>query len=67
MRSQRYAAEALGTALLLATVIGPASWASGWRRQCRPGLARQHARHRAMLVVLIGMFGPISGPTSIPP
>jgi glycerol uptake facilitator-like aquaporin len=62
MRSQRYAAEALGTALLLATVIG-----SGIMGERLAGgnvalaLLGNTLATGAMLVVLIGMFGPISG------
>jgi glycerol uptake facilitator-like aquaporin len=62
MRAQRYAAEALGTALLLATVIG-----SGIMGERLAGgnvalaLLGNTLATGAMLVVLIGMFGPISG------
>ncbi len=62
MRSQRIAAEALGTALLLATVIG-----SGIMGERLAGgnvalaLLGNTLATGAMLVVLIGMFGPISG------
>ena len=62
MRSQRYAAEALGTALLLATVIG-----SGIMGERLAGgnvalaLLGNTLATGAMLVVLIGMLGPISG------
>ena len=62
MRSQRIAAEALGTALLLATVIG-----SGIMGERLAGgnvalaLLGNTFATGAMLVVLIGMFGPISG------
>ena len=62
MRSQRIAAEALGTALLLATVIG-----SGIMGERLAGgnialaLLGNTLATGAMLVVLICMFGPISG------
>ena len=62
MRSQRFAAEGLGTALLLATVIG-----SGIMGERLAGgnvalaLLGNTLATGAMLVVLIGMFGPISG------
>lgn len=62
MRSQRFAAEALGTALLLATVIG-----SGIMGERLAGgnvalaLLGNTLATGAMLVVLIAMFGPISG------
>ena len=62
MRAQRSAAEALGTALLLATVIG-----SGIMGERLAGgnvalaLLGNTLATGAMLVVLIGMFGPISG------
>ena len=62
MRSRRFAAEALGTALLLATVIG-----SGIMGERLAGgnvalaLLGNTLATGAMLVVLITMFGPISG------
>ena len=62
MRSQRLAAEALGTGLLLATVIG-----SGIMGERLAGgnvalaLLGNTLATGAMLVVLITMFGPISG------
>ena len=62
MRSQRFAAEALGTGLLLATVIG-----SGIMGERLAGgnvalaLLGNTLATGAMLVVLITMFGPISG------
>lgn len=62
MRAQRLAAEALGTGLLLATVIG-----SGIMGERLAGgnvalaLLGNTLATGAMLVVLITMFGPISG------
>ncbi len=62
MRSRRFAAEALGTGLLLATVIG-----SGIMGERLAGgnvalaLLGNTLATGAMLVVLITMFGPISG------
>ena len=62
MRAQRFAAEALGTGLLLATVIG-----SGIMGERLAGgnvalaLLGNTLATGAMLVVLITMFGPISG------
>ena len=62
MRAQRIAAEALGTGLLLATVIG-----SGIMGERLAGgnvalaLLGNTLATGAMLVVLITMFGPISG------
>ena len=68
MRSQRLAAEALGTGLLLATVIG-----SGIMGERLAGgnvalaLLGNTLATGAMLVVLITMFGPISGAHFNPP
>ena len=62
MRAQRFAAEALGTGLLLATVIG-----SGIMGERLAGgnvalaLLGNTLATGGMLVVLITMFGPISG------
>jgi glycerol uptake facilitator-like aquaporin len=62
MRAQRFAAEALGTGLLLATVIG-----SGIMGERLAGgnvalaLLGNTLATGAMLAVLITMFGPISG------
>jgi glycerol uptake facilitator-like aquaporin len=62
MRAQRFAAEALGTGLLLATVIG-----SGIMGERLSGgnvalaLLGNTLATGAMLAVLITMFGPISG------
>ncbi|MEI9901081.1 MAG: aquaporin [Hyphomicrobium sp.] len=60
--NQRVVAEGLGTALLLATIVGSASWRSIWRAialrlhclaiRCPPGPCS---------IVLITMLGPVSG------
>jgi len=60
--ARRVTAESVGTALLLAAVVGSGmiGRASG-RRQRRRCAPREHARHRRRLVALILTFGPISG------
>jgi hypothetical protein len=54
-------AGGLGSFFLFACVIGRDHGAEPeWREQCHR-LARQHACGRAILFVLITVFGPISG------
>ena len=59
---RRLSAEALGTAFLLATVVGSGIMARATgRREHRARAPRQHDADRRDLVVLILTFGPISG------
>jgi glycerol uptake facilitator-like aquaporin len=54
-------AEGLGTALLLATVVGSGIMGVSWRRERRDRPARQCGATAAILYVLIVVFGPVSG------
>ncbi|MCZ8375175.1 MAG: aquaporin family protein [Beijerinckiaceae bacterium] len=57
----KLAAEALGTALLVATVIGSGIMATQLSRDAGVQLMANALATGAMLVVLITMFGPVSG------
>jgi glycerol uptake facilitator-like aquaporin len=59
--SRRLAAEALGTALLVATVVGSGIMAETLTRDVALALLGNTVATGAMLVVLITIFGPISG------
>jgi glycerol uptake facilitator-like aquaporin len=58
---RRLVAEALGTALLVATVVGSGIMAENLTRDVALALLGNTIATGAMLVVLIGMLGPISG------
>ncbi|MGA2997863.1 aquaporin [Bradyrhizobium sp.] len=59
--SRRLAAEALGTAFLVATVVGSGIMAESLTRDVALALLGNALPTGAMLVVLITIFGPISG------
>jgi glycerol uptake facilitator-like aquaporin len=59
--SRRLAAEALGTAFLVATVVGSGIMAESLTRDVAMALLGNTLPTGAMLVVLITIFGPISG------
>ena len=59
--SRRLAAEALGTALLVATVVGSGIMAESLTRDVALALLGNTLPTGAVLVVLITIFGPISG------
>lgn len=59
--SRAWLAEALGTALLVATVIGSGIMATQLSRDIGVQLLANAVATGAMLVVLITLFGPISG------
>jgi glycerol uptake facilitator-like aquaporin len=59
--SRRLAAEALGTALLVATVVGSGIMAEGLTKDVALALLGNTIPTGAMLVVLITTLGPISG------
>ena len=59
--SRRLTAEALGTALLAATVIGSGIMAEGLTRDAALALLGNTLPTGAILVVLIAIFGPVSG------
>jgi glycerol uptake facilitator-like aquaporin len=59
--SRRVAAEALGTALLVATVVGSGIMAQGLTADTALALLGNTIATGAMLVVLITVLGPISG------
>lgn len=59
--SQRLAAEALGTALLVATVVGSGIMATNMTKDVALQLLGNTIPTGAILVVLITMLGPISG------
>src|SRR3984885_12092567 len=59
--SRRLAAEALGTALLVATVVGSGIMAETLTRDVALALLGNTIATGAMLVVLITVLGPISG------
>jgi glycerol uptake facilitator-like aquaporin len=58
---RRLAAEALGTALLVATVVGSGIMAEGLTKDVALALLGNTLPTGAILVVLITIFGPISG------
>jgi len=58
---RRLTAEALGTALLVATVVGSGIMAESLTRDVALALLGKHAPTGAILVVLITILGPISG------
>jgi len=58
---RRLAAEALGTALLVATVVGSGIMAESLTRDVALALLGNTLATGAILVVLITIFGPISG------
>src|SRR3954470_12921619 len=58
---RRVASEALGTALLVATVVGSGIMAEGLTRDVALALLGNTVATGAMLVVLIAVLGPISG------
>jgi glycerol uptake facilitator-like aquaporin len=58
---RRLAAEALGTALLVATVVGSGIMAEGLTKDAALALLGNTISTGAILVVLIAVFGPISG------
>src|ERR1700682_2288429 len=58
---RRLAAEALGTALLVATVVGSGIMAESLTRDVALALLGNTLPTGAILVVLIAIFGPISG------
>src|ERR1700722_10258258 len=58
---QRIAAEALGTGLLLATVVGSGIMAESLTKDVAVALLGNTLPTGAILVVLITIFGPISG------
>jgi glycerol uptake facilitator-like aquaporin len=67
---RRLAAEALGSALLVATVVGSGIMAEGLTRDVALALLGNTLPTGAILVVLITILGPISGAhfnLSIPP
>ncbi|MCZ8548787.1 aquaporin, partial [Mesorhizobium qingshengii] len=59
--SRRIAAEALGTALLVATVVGSGIMAARLTHDTALALLGNTLPTGAILVVLITIFGPISG------
>src|SRR5471030_1640233 len=59
--SRRLAAEALGTALLVATVVGSGIMAESLTKDVALALLGNTLATGAMLVVLITILGPISG------
>src|ERR1700726_4229059 len=59
--SRRLAAEALGTALLVATVVGSGIMAESLTRDAALALLGNTLPTGAILVVLITILGPISG------
>lgn len=59
--SRRVASEALGTLLLVATVVGAGIMAQGMTGDVALQLLANALPTGAMLVVLITMFGPVSG------
>ncbi len=59
--NQRLAAEALGTALLVATVVGSGIMATALTRDVGLQLLANTIPTGAILVVLITIFGPVSG------
>lgn len=60
-RVQKLAAEALGTAILVATVVGSGIMAQRLTGDIALALLGNTVATGAILVVLIGIFGPISG------
>src|SRR4030088_2632196 len=58
---RRLVAEALGTALLVATVVGSGIMAEGLTKDVALALLGNTLPTGAILVVLIAIFGPISG------
>ena len=64
---RRLTAEALGTALLVTTVVGSGIMAESLTRDVALALLGNTLATGAMLVVLITILGPISGRISIPP
>ena len=58
---RRLVAEALGTALLVATVVGSGIMAETLTRTWRSHCSATRCATGAILVVLITIFGPISG------
>lgn len=60
-RVQKLAAEALGTAILVATVVGSGIMAQGLTDDIALALLGNTMATGAILVVLIGIFGPLSG------
>jgi len=62
---RRLAAEALGTAFLVATVVGSGIMAETLTRDTALALLANTVATGAMLVVLISIFGPISARISI--
>jgi glycerol uptake facilitator-like aquaporin len=61
MRPRRLVAEALGTALLVATVVGSGVMAETLTKDKAIGLLGNALPTGAILVVLITILGPISG------
>jgi glycerol uptake facilitator-like aquaporin len=59
--TRRLAAEALGTALLVATVVGSGIMAEGLAKDPALALLANTISTGAILVVLIAVLGPISG------
>lgn len=59
--SRRLAAEALGTALLVATVVGSGIMAESLTQDTAVALLANTIATGAMLIVLIGILGPVSG------
>src|SRR5271170_7681318 len=59
--SRRLAAEALGTAFLVATVVGSGIMAESLTKDVALALLGNTVATGAMLAVLITIFGPISG------
>jgi len=63
--NQRLAAEALGTAVLVGTVVGSGIMAESLTKDVGLQLLGNTLPTGAILVVLITVLGPISGPISI--
>lgn len=59
--SRRLAAEALGTALLVATVVGSGIMAESLTQDTAVALLANTIATGAILIVLIGILGPVSG------
>src|ERR1700743_291311 len=64
--SRRLVAEALGTAFLVATVVGSGIMAESLTKDVALALLGNTLPNGAMLVVLITILGPISGATFNP-
>lgn len=60
-RTRRLAAEALGTAILVATVVGSGIMAQRLTNDIALALLGNTIATGAILVVLIGILGPVSG------